>query len=173
MSGLRVPVSADDHVLGAADAPVTVVEYGDYQCPYCREAEPVVRALVGRLEGRVRLVFRNFPLTDLHDEALDAAYVAELAGESGKFWQAHDLLFEHQDELGPQLYARICGSLGLSTGALEDAMRTERYTSRIEGDLEGGIRSGVNGTPTFFVDGVRLEGGVGELEQAVADALGG
>lgn len=173
MSGLRTPVSPDDHVLGAADAPVTVVEYGDYQCPYCREAEPVVRALVSRLEGQVRLVFRNFPLTDLHDEALDAAYVAELAGESGKFWEAHDLLFEYQDELGSQLYSRICTSLGLSTSALEHAMRTERYASRIEGDLEGGIRSGVNGTPTFFVDGLRLDGGIGELEQAVAEALGG
>ncbi|MGO1317488.1 MAG: DsbA family protein [Cellulomonadaceae bacterium] len=171
MSTLRVPVSEHDHATGPSSAPVTVVEYGDYQCPYCREAAPVVRELLDQLAGQVRFVFRHFPLTDLHPEAVDAAYLAELAGESGRFWQAHDLLFEYQDELGPQLYTGICEQLGLSTASLEQAVQTRRYDARIEADLEGGIRSGVNGTPTFFVDGHRVDGGIAELEQVVLSAL--
>lgn len=172
MSTLRVPVSADDHTLGPGDAPVTVVEYGDYECPYCAAAYPVVSELLSEFDGRVRFVFRNFPLVELHPDAMNAATLAEFAADAGRFWQAHRLLFEHQGELGLDLYLRICDALGLSAEDFERALRDDRYADRIGADEEGGIRSGVNGTPTFFVDGRRVEGGIDELGSAIAARLG-
>lgn len=172
MATLRVPVTAADHALGPADAPVTVVEYGDYECPYCREALPYVQQVRDTFGDRVRFVFRNFPLQDAHPHAVDAAYVAEYAGEHGQFWPAHDLLYAHQDALGDDLYEQIAQRLGLSVDGLSHAFASHRYDARIEADEEGGLRSGVNGTPTFFVNGVRVDRGAAELVAAVADALG-
>lgn len=171
MPELRIPVDAHDHITGPVGAPVTVVEYGDYQCPYCREAVPVVRELLDEHRGRVRFVFRNFPLDDVHPHALEAAYVAEFAAECGRFWEAHDLLYDHQDELGTDLYARICQHLDLPLSDLETAFEQRRYADRIEADLEGGIRSGVNGTPTFFVNGLRVDQGTAGLAEAIAEAV--
>ncbi|TQJ30013.1 thioredoxin domain-containing protein [Microbacterium sp. SLBN-146] len=171
MSRLRIPVSDQDHSVGPADAPVTLVEYGDYQCPYCGEAFPVVKELLQRYDGRIRFVFRNFPLQEIHPEAVDAAFVAEFAADHGDFWQAHDLLYENQSELGPQLYQRICEALGLSVTDLEAAARQNTYIPRIRADEEGGIRSGVNGTPTFFLNGVIVESGTAGLADAIRTAL--
>lgn len=172
MSHLRIPVSDQDHSVGPADAPVTVVEYGDYQCPYCGEAFPVVKELLQRYDGRIRFVFRNFPLQEIHPEAVDAAFVAEFAADHGEFWQAHDLLYENQKELGPQLYQRICEALGLSVTDLQTAATQNTYIARIQADEEGGIRSGVNGTPTFFLNGAIVEAGTAGLAQAIGTALG-
>lgn len=171
MSHLRIPVGEHDHSTGPADAPVTVVEYGDYECPYCRDAEPLVRELIESERGRIRFVFRNFPLDEVHPHAVEAAYVAEFAADGGRFWEAHDLLYAHQDELGSDLYTRICQHLDLPLRDLEAAFEQRRYAARIEADLDGGIRSGVNGTPTFFVNGVRVDEGTAGLADAVAAAL--
>jgi len=172
MSTLRPPVDDRDHSRGPADAPVTLVEYGDYECPYCRDAVPVVRELLAEYGETIRFVFRNFPLEDVHPRAVEAAYVAEFAGEHGRFWQAHDLLYAHQDELGADLYERICQTLDLPLRDLNAAFDERRYGDRIEAEIEGGIRSGVNGTPTFFVNGVRVDAGTAGLPEAVAEAAG-
>ena len=171
MSSLRVPVSPHDHTSGPADAAVVLVEYGDYQCPYCGAAYPVVKELLAAYEGKVRFVFRNFPLAEVHAEAVDAAFVAEFAAEHGKFWEAHDLLFEHQQQLGPDLYASICERLGLPLDELRTAVKEGRYLARIRADEEGGIRSGVNGTPTFFLNGHRLDIGTEGLAEALAGVI--
>jgi protein-disulfide isomerase len=173
MSHLRIPVSDQDHSLGPADAAVTLVEYGDYQCPYCGQAYPVVKSLLKKYDGKIRFVFRNFPIAEIHPEAVDAAFVAEFASEHGQFWQVHDLLYENQRELGPQLYQRICEALGLNAGELQKAAEDNTYIARIRADEEGGIRSGVNGTPTFFLNGAIIQAGTAGLADAVREALEG
>ncbi len=153
MSMLRVSVNSHDHAQGAADAPVTLVEYGDYQCPYCGEAYGVVKQLQAEFGGKLRLVFRNFPLTDAHPQAMSAAIVAEYAGSQGKFWQAHDALYENQDRLGEALYTELMRELGLDVDGLRRAVQTNAFGERIQADIDGGLRSGVNGTPGFFING--------------------
>ena len=171
MSTLRIPVTDADHSMGPATAPVTVVQYGDYQCPYCGEAYPVIARVLKEFPDQVRFVFRNFPLAEIHPEAVDAAIVAEFAAEKGEFWRAHDLLYENQHELGLPLYERICATLGLSMQELREAAKRPAILDRIRADENGGIRSGVNGTPTFFINGERLDEGTPALESAVAAAL--
>ena len=171
MSSLRIPVTPQDHSTGPQDAEIVLVEYGDYQCPYCGAAYPVVKDLLAEHEGRIRFVFRNFPLADMHPEAVDAAFLAEFAGEHGRYWEAHDLLFENQERLGRALYEEICATLGLSLQELRAAAESEQYLPRIQADEEGGIRSGVNGTPTFFLNGTRLDGGTAALPAAVSALL--
>lgn len=172
MSTLRVPVTDRDHAVGPADATVTLVEYGDYQCPYCGAAYPVVKALREQYGDRLRFVFRNFPLAEIHPEAVDAAVVAEFAADHGRFWAAHDLLFENQRDLGPALYRRICDQLGLPYEELKDGAEIRTDLARVSDDERGGIRSGVNGTPTFFLDGVRVDAGTAGLADALARVLG-
>lgn len=170
MSTLRIPVGAHDHAQGPADAPVTLVEYADYQCPFCAQAFPIVRQLRERFGDRLRLVFRNFPLTDSHPQALPAALVAEFAGQHGKFWPAHDALYEHQDRLGEALYTELLASLGLGVDALESALQSRALLERVQADLDGGLRSGVNGTPAFFLNGQRYDvrSGFDELAAPIA-----
>ena len=119
MSELRVPVTDRDHSLGPEDARVVLVEYGDFQCPYCGAAYPIVKQVLEQFEGDLRFVFRNFPLTEVHPEALEAAQVAELAGTHRQFWAAHDFLFEHQEELGYNLYLDLCQQLGIPAQQLQ------------------------------------------------------
>ena len=153
---LAVPVSENDHAQGPADAPVTLVEYGDYECPYCGRAHPVVKALQQRMGGRLRFVFRNFPLNTLHEHAGVAAQAAEAAAAQGKFWEMHDLLYEHQDDLADvQQYAL---RLGLEIYRFESDLSGEKHAKRVRDDFRGGVRSGVNGTPTFFINGARYDG---------------
>lgn len=152
---LAIPVSERDHIQGPATAPVTLVEYGDYQCPYCGQAYPIVKALQRTLGDQLRFVFRNFPLAEIHPHAEGAAEAAEAAGAQGKFWEMHDLLFEHQGALdGPDLvqYAR---QLGLDLARFERDLTEHRFASRVHEDILSGARSGVNGTPTFYVNGRR------------------
>jgi protein-disulfide isomerase len=151
---LTVPVTGDDHVRGPIDAPVTVLEYGDYECPYCAAARPVLATLVDEMAGRVRLVFRNFPLADVHPYALTAALAAEAAGARGVFWAMHDLLFQRQDRLRDADLARYAESLGLPGGAVVgDA--AQPYGDKVEADFLSGVDSGVRATPTLFIDGRR------------------
>ena len=154
---LTVPVTGDDHVRGPVDAAVTVVEYGDYECPYCAAARPVLVGLVNGSAGRVRLVFRNFPLADVHPYALTAALAAEAAGALGVFWDMHDLLFTHQDRLRDADLARYAESLGLPGEAVVgDA--AQPYGDKVEADFRSGVDSGVRGTPAVFIDGRRYTG---------------
>ena len=169
---LTVPVGADDHIRGDRSAPVTLVEYGDYQCPYCGAAFPIVKELLAQRSGVVRLVFRNFPLSDIHPYAASAAEFAESA-PAEHFWDAHDWLFTHQDQLDAPHLAVAAAKLDPS-GAMVKEMAGRVHTDRIHHDLLSGIRSGVNGTPTFFVNGVRHDGGhqLPDLIAAVDAAAG-
>jgi protein-disulfide isomerase len=154
---LSVAVTDDDHVRGERDAVVTVVEYGDYECPYCAAARPVLTELVDRSDGGVRLVFRNFPLADVHPFALTAALAAEAAGAAERFWPMHDLLLTHQDRLRDVDLARYADSLGVP-GATVVGDAAQRFGDKVEADFRSGVDSGVRGTPTVFVNGRRYTG---------------
>lgn len=173
MSTLRTPISAEDHLQGDPHAAVQVVEYGDYQCPYCADAYVVVKELAQRYGRRVAVVFRNFPLTDAHPEAFNAALVAEFGADQGQFWPVHDALYENQGALGPGLYGQIVQSLGSTPADFQRAVDTGEYEARIRRDMESGLRSGVNGTPCFFVNGQRFDpvGGFESLLDVVQELL--
>lgn len=158
MAKLTVPVSADDHIQGSPDAPCVLVEYGDYECPSCGEAYPVVKKLQKHFGDKLALVFRNFPLSQMHPDAEPAAEAAEFAGAKGKFWEAHDFLYENQENLGDELYKTLAADLKLKPEELAAALEEHTYKARIKADFSGGIRSGVNGTPTFFINGQRHNG---------------
>jgi protein-disulfide isomerase len=155
---LTIPVGPDDHVQGDAAAPVTLLEYGDYQCPYCGQAYPIVKAVQKAMGKRLRFVFRNMPLTEMHEHAELAAEAAESAAAQGKFWEMHDALYEHQRELGPQLIAQLVRKLGLDGARLERDLEVGTFREHVRRDFMGGVRSGVAGTPTFYVNGERYEG---------------
>ena len=156
-STLSIPISAEDHVRGPAAAPVTVVEYGDYECPYCAAARPVLAELVDDRSGQVRLAFRNFPLADVHPFALTAALAAEAAAALGAFWPMHDLLFAQQNRLRDRDLADYAEQLGLPGDAvIRDA--AQPYGDKVEADFQSGLDSGVRGTPTLFINGRRYAG---------------
>jgi protein-disulfide isomerase len=155
---LTPPVSSRDHAQGPADAPVTLVEYGDYQCPFCGEAYPVIKKLQKSLGTKMRFVFRNFPLTQVHPFAMVAAETAEAAALQGKFWEMHDLIYENQEDLGPDILADWAQSLGLDPKLFGTAIKQGDVTKRIKEDRNSGIHSGVNGTPSFFINGTRYDG---------------
>jgi protein-disulfide isomerase len=157
-SQLAVRVGPDDHSRGPDDATITLVEYGDYQCPYCGQAYPIVEELLRTLGSHLRLVFRNLPLVDVHAHAQAAAELAEAAGMQGKFWEMHDELFENQDDLSDKALARYATTLGLDTDRVARDLAAGDPRARVEADFEGAIRSGANGTPTFFVNGARYDG---------------
>jgi protein-disulfide isomerase len=151
-------VSAHDHAAGPAEAPLTLVEYGDYQCPYCGAAYPVVKRLQKKLGKNLRFVFRNFPLTEAHPYALIAAEAAEAAALQSKFWEMHDLLFEQQTLLSPDIIPLWAERIGLNLEQLGNDIRQGVPEKRIREDRQSGIRSGVNGTPTFYINGARYDG---------------
>ena len=164
---LSVPVGEHDHVRGPAEASITLVEYGDFECPFCGMAYPVVRELGRRLGDRLRVVFRHFPLRDQHPHAQHAAEAAEAAAAQGKFWEMHDRLFEHQQALDDGLLIRYAADLGLDTARFRRDLAKHRYREQVQEDVLSGLHSGVRGTPTFFVNGVRHEGRW-ELEDLLA-----
>ncbi len=163
----------DDHVLGDPDAPVTVLEYGDYECPYCAAAAPVLRRLVAESDGGVRLVFRNFPIADRHPYALTAALAAEAAGRQGAFWPMHEVLFARQDRLDDASLRAYAEELGLDPeGVVGEG--AQPFGDKVEADFAAGLAAGVAGTPTVFVDGRQFSGRVeiGALRRAVATTSG-
>lgn len=155
---LKVAVTAEDHTQGPESAEVTLVEYGDYECPYCGQAYPIVKRIQEHFGKRLRLVFRNFPLSEMHPNAESAAEASEFAATQGRYWEMHDRLFENQQRLGTKLYSGLAGDLGLSPRALLRSLDSGEYEERVRADFRGGVRSGVNGTPTFFVNGRRHDG---------------
>lgn len=152
---LVVPVSEHDHVTGGATAPVTLVEYGDYQCPYCGRAFPIVQQVRRAMGKKLRFVFRNFPLSQIHEHAEHAAEVAEAAAAQGKFWEMHDWLFRHQIQLDDDGLLEGAGEVGLDVERVRRELAQGTYRDRVREDFATGIRSGVNGTPTFYINGVR------------------
>jgi protein-disulfide isomerase len=158
MTKLKIPVTPDDHAEGPENAEVTLVEYGDYECPHCGHAYPMVKRLQKHFGKQLRFVFRNFPLTESHAHAEHAAETAEFAGAHGKFWEMHDLLFENQEHLGEALFLELAQELDLSPPALSEALGSKEFGARVRAEFSGGVRSGVNGTPTFFINGTRYDG---------------
>src|ERR1035437_172256 len=173
MSKLSIPVGADDHVQGDRAAECILVEYGDYQCPSCGQAYPIVKRLQKHFGKRLAFVFCNFPLSQIHPWAEPAAEAAEFAAAHGKFWEMHDLLYEHQEDLGESLFVEVADTLDLSSSQLLTAVTEHSYQDRVRTDFRSGVRSGVNGTPTFFDNGVRHDGSYdfATLAQAIENAL--
>jgi formate-nitrite transporter family protein len=158
---LAVPVTERDHAIGPATAPVTLVEYGDYECPYCRRADPVVRRIRQELGDRLRFVFRNYPQNSVHPHASEAAMAAEAAAAQGKFWPMHDELYDHQDELAESDLSKFALRAGVEIYKFQADLGTERFAARVREDVLSGQQSGVRRTPTFFINGIRYDG---ELE---------
>jgi protein-disulfide isomerase len=158
MTTLTIPVSQRDHIQGSISAPVTLLEYGDYECPFCGRAFPIVKRIQQRMGDQLRYVFRHFPLATVHPHAEQAAEAAEIAGSRGKFWDMHDTLFEHQSALDTQHLLQYAKSLGLAQDECEEDLLNHTFAGRVREDFLSGIRSGVNGTPTFFINGRRHDG---------------
>jgi protein-disulfide isomerase len=156
---LTAPIGPEDHTSGPSTARVTVVEYGDYQCPFCGRAHPVVKELLRFLEDDMLFAFRHFPLAQIHPHALDAAIAAEAAGAQGRFWEMNDLLFTHQDRLAPRDLLVLARSIDLDLERFAEDLTQRTYEPKVRRDFMTGVRSGVNGTPTFFINGVRHNGG--------------
>jgi protein-disulfide isomerase len=155
---LALAVDESDHVQGPATATVTLVEYGDYECPYCKAAVPIVGDLQRLLGDQLRFVFRHFPLTTLHPHAQRAAEAAEAAGVQGKFFEMHLALFEHQDALEEVHLSAYAANLDLDARQFGRELDAHTHAGRVREHVEGGLRSGVTGTPTFYLDGVRYDG---------------
>jgi protein-disulfide isomerase len=157
-AALTLPVSEDrDHIQGPAEAAVTLVEYGDYECPYCGAAYPIIKEVQERMRERLRFVFRNFPITTSHPHAEQAAEAAEAAAAQGRFWQMHDLLYENQQRLGDEDLRAYAGQLGLEVVPFDQELADHVHAPRVREDFMSGVRSGVNGTPTFYINGLRYD----------------
>lgn len=164
---LKDPVSDHDHIQGKKNAHITLVEYGDYECPYCGQAYPIIKQVQEYFGPELRFVFRNFPLTEVHPLAKPAALIAEYAGSEGLFWKMHDLIYENQANLSLELLFELGESLGLSLAKLTAALENDIFEKKIQNDFIGGVRSGVNGTPTLFINGNRYQG-LTEFEDLVS-----
>jgi len=153
---LTLPVSNDrDHIQGRTSAPVTLIEYGDYECPYCGQAYPIIKEVQKQLGNKLRFVFRNFPLTEIHPHAEHAAEAAEAAAVQNRFWEMHDYIYEHQQALDDKHLGKYADNLGLNLGKFNNEMSSHIHAGRIREDFLSGIHSGVNGTPTFYINGIR------------------
>jgi protein-disulfide isomerase len=151
---LAVPVTAVDHSIGSEHSPITVVEYGDFECPTCKQAAPAVKLVLERFDGRVRFVFRHFPVESAHPHAMHAAQAAEAAGGQSKFWQMHDLLFENQRHLEMTNLRAYAQRLELDMPRFIAEMDDEIYLQRVREHMRSGTQSHVRGTPTFYINGV-------------------
>jgi len=157
MEAPRVDVAADGPAMGPADAPITIVEFSDYQCPFCRRAEPIVKEVMERYPGQVRLVYRHFPLDQIHPRARPAAEAAMCAHDQGKFWEYHEKLFS-DDEFGDEQLVAYAEEVGLDKADFEKCLEEDRFAEKVEADLQAGRAAGVSGTPAFFVNGIMLSG---------------
>jgi protein-disulfide isomerase len=152
---LTLPVGDRDHIQGPAEAPLTLVEYGDYECPHCGRAYPIIKEVQRRLGKQLRFVFRNFPISNLHPHAEHAAEAAEAAGAQKHFWEMHDAIFEHQSALDDRHLSAYAAAIGLDVPRFERELSGHVHAQRVREDFLSGVRSGVNGTPTFFINGIR------------------
>jgi protein-disulfide isomerase len=176
MATLLLPPHERDHALGPADAPVTLVEYGDFECPSCLMADPIVKAARRRLGDGLRVIWRHFPLAEIHPHARHAAEASEAAAAQGAFWPMHDAIFANQHALEDADLVRHAARLGLDGARVAETLRAGTYAARVRDDFRGGVRSGVNGTPTFFVNGARYDGAwadEGAFVRVLREAVGG
>jgi protein-disulfide isomerase len=172
VSRLEPPVrAARDHIRGDHEAAVMLVEYGDYECPACGLAHGVLPRLLAQSQGRIALVFRNFPLSAPHPHAESAAEAAEAAGAQGRFWEMHDVLFQNQDALGVDSLIEYADALALDLVRFAEDLDSHRFAARVREDFLSGVRSSVSATPTFFINGLRHDGGLQALGAALAAAL--
>ena len=172
MPKLSRPVDSSDHILGPEDAPVTLVEYGDFQCEHCGAAFPILQRMIQKMGTQLRFVFRHFPLTETHEYAGIAAEAAELAAAQGKFWQMHNEIYTHQDQLDVEHLFEFAQSIGLDLDQFHKDLQQHTYEEKVHAQFMDGVRSGVNGTPTLFINGQRYNGMVElrELSQALEEA---
>jgi protein-disulfide isomerase len=155
----KVEINADPlRLRGGSDAPVTIVEFADFQCPYCQNAQELLKGLIKKYEGRVRLGFRDFPLRQIHPQAEQAAEAARCAGEQGKFWEYHDLLYGNQSRLDPDSLREHARTAGLDTESFRACLASTKFVVPVESDLQAGIAAGVSATPTFYINGIALVG---------------
>lgn len=152
---LKVPVNKDDHIQGPENAIITLVEYGDYQCPHCKAAHPIVKQIQKQMGDNLRFVFRNFPLSEIHPMAMPSAEMAEFAATYNLFWEMHDLIYENQSKLSSPYLLELAKSLNLPEDHLKKAIENHIFENKIKTDFMTGLRSGVNGTPTFFINNDR------------------
>jgi protein-disulfide isomerase len=162
-----VPDPERDHIQGSVEAPIKLLEYGDYECPFCGEVHPIVKAIQERLDDDLCFAFRHFPLTNVHPHSEHAAEAAEAAGAQESFWEMHDTLFANQQALDDESLAEYAAALGLDEERLIREVLSETYAQRIREDFKNGVRAGVNGTPCFFINGQRYDGARG-LEPLLA-----
>lgn len=158
MSQLVQPVNEDDHIAGSMDAPLTLVEYGDFECPHCGAAHPVVKEIQRLLGDSLRFVYRHFPLTQIHPHAEHAAEASESAAAQDAFWEMHDIIFENQDALTDRDLVRDAAAIDIDAAQVAADLESGKWEARVQRDFASGIHSGVNGTPTFFINGVRHDG---------------
>ncbi|MCD9615329.1 DsbA family protein [Chryseobacterium gleum] len=166
---LKPSVSTADHTQGSSDASLVIVEYGDYQCPYCGAAYPVLKELMKEFGDQIRFVFRNFPLSEMHQYARTAALAAEAAALQGKFWEMHDAIYENQAHLDDSLPLKLAEKLGLNIPQFKADIQKKELAEKVDKDFESGIISGVNGTPSFFINGNKFNGGAEDLFQLVRE----
>lgn len=167
MAILKVPVTSEDHIQGSDKALITLVEYGDYECPFCRQGYYLIKDAQEYFGEQLRFVFRNFPLSEIHPLALPAAQAAEFAATKNHFWEMHDLIYENQENLSEELLFALATQLGLPMQEFETALINNSFESKIQQDFAGGVRSGVNGTPTFFINNHRYNGNL-ELQELIS-----
>src|ERR1700761_1780980 len=168
LTALAIPVGPDDHILGAADAPVTLLKFGDYQCPFCADAHLMLERVIEALSPQLRFVFRHMVFIEEHPYAQYAAEAAEAASLQNKFWEMHDAIYKHQTELGSDLVSRLARMLELDMPQFNKDVEARRGRTRIKNDFMCGMRSGVSGTPTFFINGERYDGSLDERSLLVA-----
>jgi protein-disulfide isomerase len=155
---LTPPVNEKDHVQGDAHAAIELVEYGDYQCPHCGRAYPIIKRIQKKMGKDLKFIFRNFPLSEMHPQAFTAAVATEAAARQNAFWEMHDIVFEHQDDLEPAGLVSYAKHLKLDMAKFLKDMEDNQLVEKVESDFDSGVRSGVNGTPTFFINGHRYDG---------------
>jgi protein-disulfide isomerase len=155
---LQPPVNEKDHVQGPAHARVELVEYGDYQCPHCGAAYPVIKRIQNKMGKHLKFVFRNFPLSEAHPQAFPAAVAAEAADRQNAFWEMHDIIFENQELLSRLPFTDFARTIGLDLAKFEEALQDQELADKVEADFASGIRSGVSGTPGFFINRIKYEG---------------
>jgi len=158
MSKLKPPVNNTDHVQGNIGAAIELVEYGDYQCPHCGHAYPIIKNIQKNLGSKLKFIFRNFPLAEAHPNATNAAVAAEAAALQGKFWEMHDIIFENQEHLGDNHLIKYAARIGLDIEKFKADFETPAMMEKVENDFESGVTSGVNGTPSFFINGTKYNG---------------
>lgn len=155
---MNMKLNTKDHFQGNANASFELMEYGDYQCPYCRKAYNILKEVKKQFGNDLKFVFRNFPLAELHEHAIHAAVVAEAAGAQGKFWEMHDMLFENQKRLDDESLFGYAKQIGLYMQQFENDLENNIYFQKVESDYQTGIKQGVEGTPTFFINSELFEG---------------